>query len=80
MHVNTNNMMYGGPIEQHIIQSICNNTTNNNNVNIGATNSNHAMEYSKNNNISFRDNLTEKNNKNVFCDLTKGFCLGRKCW
>ena len=75
-------MIYGAPMVQPIIQPIANNMTNNNNnnMNICATNSNHAMEYSKNNNISFRDNLTGKNNETVFCDLTQGFCSCCKCW
>ena len=49
-------------------------------MNICATNSDNAMEYNKNNNISLQDNSMEKNNKTVFCDLTKGFCFGCKCW
>ena len=57
------------------------NMLNNNKINTNNGNViNNAMMQGDDNNISFQDNLTGKNNETVFCDLTKGFCLGRRCW
>ena len=65
---NTNNCNASVPAYQTMQQQNQNNSnTHNINNNGGATNSDGG-------------NPTEKNNETVFCDLTKGFCLGCKLW
>ena len=64
----TNDRNVGVPTSQTTQQQNQNNSNQYNiNINGVATNG-------EGGNISFRGNLTEKNNENVLCDLTKGFC------
>ena len=70
----TNDRNVGVPTSQTTQQQNQNNSNQYNiNINGVATNG-------EGGNISFRGNLTEKNNENVLCDLTKGFCSCCKCW